>query len=260
MSNQQFVRKYEQTPVCRLSNEYETIIDYCLKKRRCEKARGVFDFEHWFLYKVKEMNPSDTFQPEEKINNLMLLHGTNEMLATEILKGGFENVHFENVHFETLENVRHGKLSTGIGVHMTECTDIAAHLALRLVRNEDRNPAHCIFINEVMGSKRLRPATFNSSKDLGMIKHAKNSFIKHMHESSTEASSLEAFNYLNNENYRSDGQGRYYKRKKIDTCSLADVYVADASLVKPRYLLMLKAKVDDQKYGCFSEFLANQFS
>ena len=236
MDDDNSVWKYDGEEVDKSSDEYIRL-KLILQKARCEESKGTFEWESVDIWRLKDTSSPDTF--EEYSENLMLFHGTSIENGTEILKKGFENSAYG--YF-------------GQGLYMTECSDMACHYSTRqmLWQSEseyEETCTYCIFYNEVVGSEYLDTVKYDNymklknTFDPPVFKHP---FRKYMHKSSPETS--KEFDYTR------DDQGRYYRCKKIDNCSLADEYVADASLIKPRYMILLKAKVDYKQYECFLNY------
>ena len=233
MDDDNSVWKYDGEEVDKSSEEYIRL-KLILQKARCEESKGTFEWESVDIWKLE-----DTILPvsfEEYSGNLMLLHGTSDINATEILKKGFVNSQYG--YF-------------GKGLYMTECSDMACHYSNRKMswKPESRyeTVTNCIFYNEVIGSQYLDIKKYDSYMDLkNIFDHANHPFRKYMHKSSPET--IKQFDYT------TDDQARYYRCKKMTASSLADEYVADAVLIKPRYLILLKVKVDKKQYDSFLEF------
>ena len=233
MNNYNSVCKYDMEKVDKSSDEYIRL-ELLLRKGRCEQSKGAFQWQSVDIWRLKDTTSRDSF--EDYSENLMLFHGTSDINAAKIIKNGFVNSAYG--YF-------------GKGLYMTECSDMACHYSNRqmLWKSESQyeTRANCIFYNEVMESENLDIKKYDSYMNLKNISDpVKYQFRKYMHKSSPEA--IKEFDYTR------DDQGRYYRCRKIDNCSLADEYVADASLIKPRYVIILKSKVDKKRYDSFLNY------
>ena len=109
--------------------------EFKLLKKIFDARSNFTKLENFQIYLVKENNSIRSI--EQKSNNLMLFHGTNQKGATGILKEGFRNS--EKGWF-------------GKGVYMTDCSEIALNY------NKKFNVfAHNFytFVNEVLESEKL---------------------------------------------------------------------------------------------------------
>ena len=172
------------------------------------------------IYKVDENNPIES--AEEKINNLMLLHGTNRKRAVGILKEGFKNSK---------------KGWFGRGVYMTDCST-AAIMYSRISNRDDLKISNYVFVNEVLESEKLQTFKIEMEKLSGDIDTPlEYQFIKHIWDASIQATE---------ENYREDHKGRKYRNIGHEDMNLSlystanDEYVAEESVTVPRYLIIYK--------------------
>ena len=161
------------------------------------------------VYKISENSPTTII--EEKCNNLMLFHGTNERNVNGILNKGFIN------------SVQ-GRL--GKGVYMTECASTARSHSLKNTNGNTSNT--CIFVNEVLESEKMQ---------ISKLYNRKTDFEPdHKFEIHAPFSSKTAI-----KDYKKDALGRRYRNGVNDWLGFAlfDVFLADESLVIPRFLIVV---------------------
>ena len=206
------------------SDEWKTIRDFF---NRTTANSTKWEYSPGFnVYKIMETSPSK--QLEEKRNNLMLFHGTNIKGVEGILKEGYKN----------------SKIGWfGKGVYMTDCPNTAWNYsngksmavtsgnAATFFSSFDENTY--IFVNEILDSGSLK-----------IIKHSKNSNNermfdrdfkpKHMFERHVFGVSQK----LTEKDFKKDDLGRKYRNVAIKNGSEVDEYVADESIVLPRYLIV----------------------
>ena len=160
------------------------------------------------IYKVFQTNLTKT--TDENSNNLMLLHGTSKKGTTGILKEGFRNS--EKGWF-------------GKGVYMTDCINIALRYSFMAGNNLSKR---YLFVNEVLESETIQTFEFDPKdmKDLNVQR--KHQFEKHFTKSSPQPTEKD---------YIMDFKGRRYVIPNED--NMDDEYIAEASVVIPRYLIVL---------------------
>ena len=160
------------------------------------------------IYKVNERNPVKT--EVKPVKNLMLFHGTSQKGAIGILKEGFRNS--EKGWF-------------GKGVYMTDCINIALRYSFMAGNNLSKR---YLFVNEVLESETIQTFEFDPKdmKDLNVQR--KHQFEKHFTKSSPQPTEKD---------YIMDFKGRRYVIPNED--NMDDEYIAEASVVIPRYLIVL---------------------
>lgn len=170
------------------------------------------------IYKIIENHQTKTL--EEKRNNLMLFHGTNKNGVEGILKEGFKNS-------------KEGWF--GPGVYMTDCSDTACRYCdAKNMKQDFLNPfqkfLYNIFVNEVLQTEKLQIIVHDHFYDMEDIDTVpKYIFEKHVLKDSKQPTE---------DDYKKDVQGRRYRNVIIaDYDSSEDEYVADKSIVIPRYLI-----------------------
>ena len=144
----------------------------------------------------------------------MLYHGTSRKGVTGILKEGFRNS--EKGWF-------------GKGVYMTDCSEIALSYSF----NNDMNSSYrYFFINEVLKSEKHQKFKIN-------LKDFKDASTKpeHQYKKYTNMSSAQ----LTKKHYIVDYEGRKYFKTNED--NIFDEYIAEASVVIPRYLIVFKKQL-----------------
>ena len=170
-------------------------------------------FNNFHIYKVNERNPVNT--AVKPVNNLMLFHGTSYKGVTGILREGFRNS--EKGWF-------------GKGVYMTDCSEVAIRYAAYNAEYSFSN--YFIFVNEVLESEKLQTFTFdrNVMYERGDVStQPKHQFEKHISKLSLIPTKKD---------YTVDVEGRRYV--KIHEANVYDQYIAKASVVIPRYLIVLE--------------------
>ena len=167
---------------------------------------------NFHLYKVVENSP-ESGTDEDKSNNLMLFHGTDERGVEGILQNGFKNS--KEGYF-------------GEGVYLTESVSVAywyPHSFFHFYKKK-----HIIFVNEVLGSEKLK-LEFNENywrlKDVSTPIEIP--LTKYMEKSSVKKCE---------ENYIKDPKRRRYRNVQVDMSSYKDEFVADCNVVLPRYLVV----------------------
>ena len=183
-----------------------------LKKTFMTTYFGIFPylkFNNFHIYKVIEGNLVNTVV--KPVNNLMLYHGTSVEGATGILKEGFRNSE---------------KGLFGKGVYMTDCSEVAFSYAASIA-NSGLSKSF-IFVNEVLESEKMQ----SFEHDVKNVKYGStkpnNQFEKHFNNSSPQPTK---------EDNIVDLEGRRYV--KIQVKNVLDKYLAEASVVIPRYLIVL---------------------
>ena len=164
------------------------------------------------VYKVSENHPSKKLAI--KRNNLMLYHGTNEIGVKGILKDGFKNSK---------------KGWFGQGVYMTDCSDRACLYSSSPMQDEFK---YYVFVNEVLESKKLQTFEYENFNDMTLEHFSPDfQFEKHIPEGSKQPAECE---------YKEDAEGRRFRNVPHDFNSRHDEYLADKSIVIPRYLIKFK--------------------
>jgi hypothetical protein len=203
------------------------LLDQFLQETHCEEPESFVNLEHAKIYKIKHYGESDEF----KLGECMMLHGTSFDCSRKILNQGFKNSAYG--YF-------------GSGVYLTESIDIAVHYSIRKTLKDWQRPhseSKCIktyvFVNEVVEPKSLKVEKYGRYFELKQISTApKHPFVKHMHQCSPDRK------------VQIDARGRACR--KIQGLSLLDEFVADCSLVKPRFLIEIDPSgFDYNKYLSF---------
>ena len=211
------------------------LLQKCLQEARCEKPKSFINLKQAKIYEVC----CDGFDPDNfEFGNCMMLHGTSLKRSRKILNEGYKNSACG--YF-------------GKGVYMTNSLDMAVYYSLRkTLKNwkdgfsEQELKKTYVFVNQVSKSKSLKIKKYKSYNRLADKYTApKHLFCKYMHKDSPDSKMKE------------DNERKYYK--KIPGLSLSDEYVADDSLVKPRFFIVLEpSSIDYKKYSSFNEFLVNK--
>ena len=161
-------------------------------------------------------------------NNLMLFHGTSIKNAAGILQHGFRNSTF----------AKHGR-----GVYLTEYFDFAVWISK--LRSDflqsfsfEFEVEKAVFINEVVfDSEKLKSVEFGKFELLRShsdpLKHPFCKFISSVLRSNKQPSNFEV-----------DDKGRKYRNIEVTKLNLHDKFVADASVVIPRYLVTTEVKTN----------------
>ena len=172
-------------------------------------------FTNFQIFKLNETNPNKVVN--EKKKNLMLFHGTNKKGAMGILKKGFKNS---------------SKGWFGKGVYMTDCSNFAFGYT-----HDYRARYCCIFLNEVLESDKLQTFEFDfkdiEKRGWDISTKPNHQFEKHIFKSSTQ---------LSKEDYKKDNHGRLYRNTPFRENNELDEYIAEASLITPRYLFVFSLK------------------
>ena len=151
------------------------------------------------VYKIIESNKAKILK--EKRNNLMLFHGTSSRGVEGILTEGFKNS--KNGWF-------------GKGVYLTDCSCLACFYSRGYM-----------FVNEVLKSDNLK--IFKQGEYFAMRDHDNKPdhlFENHVYEGSRQ---------LTEKNFKKDCLGRKYRNVAV---KMPGEYLADESLVVPRYLIV----------------------
>ena len=226
-------------PSDKQANEEEfSLLKRCLQETRCEDPEPFVDLKHAKIYKIKCNTASD--EPDFKFGNILMLHGTNFENSRKILKEGYESSH--DGYF-------------GSGVYMTESIDIAAFYSLRKTHKfeklvyKNKNMKTYVFVNEVAEPESLKVEKYGSYRRLKMNSALpKHPFCKYMHKDSPERK------------MEIDDEGRFNSDEKLSGLSLKDEYVADGSLIKPRFLIKIESPgFNYEKYINFHNYLATRF-
>ena len=162
------------------------------------------------IYKVNERNPVKT--EVKPVKNLMLFHGTSQKGAIGILKEGFRNS--EKGWF-------------GKGVYMTDCSYTAYNYA------DMAEGYHCIFVNEVLESESMQILEYDLEMKM-REENVVNTVPDHPFEKHTLKTSLRT----TEKDHMVDFEGRRYVRTRVE--NIYDEYLADASVIIPRYLIVLE--------------------
>ena len=164
------------------------------------------------IYKIHENNKTDV---STGAGNLMLFHGTDKTGVTGVLREGFKNSN--EGYF-------------GKGVYMTDSSHMAYWYAFwcRKMRQKHRN---YVFVNEVLGSEKMQVFRHDNFKSMVEVStEVEHPFCKHHTENSRQPDDISG--------YKVDALGRRYRNVKHDRRSMHDEYVADGSVVVPRYLIV----------------------
>jgi len=161
------------------------------------------------IHKVTQKNPTSLM--DNKRNNLMLFHGTNEKGVEGILKEGFKNS--EKGWF-------------GKGVYMTDCSTAAVGYSI----GAQNNRIKYVFVNEVLKSETLKTFVFYNLKGNTYTK-PKHQFEKHVFLASRQKTEVQ---------YKEDDLGRRFRNVPHSEYSALNEYLADESITIPRYLIEFK--------------------
>ena len=136
---------------------------------------------------------------------------------------------------------------------MTESIDIAVHYSIRKSSNNcydyfsgSELKKTYVFVNQVSNPTNLKTEKYESYHTLRQKYAApKHPFCKNVHQNSPDRI------------YKVDTEGRFHKM--VPGLSLLDEYVADDSLVKPRFLIEIEQSgTDHVKYLNLIKFLLNR--
>ena len=225
----------------KLVNEEEfSFLEQKLQETRCEDPKPFMDLKQAKIYKIKcnvESGDSDY-----KLGNCMLFHGTSRENSRKILEVGYKNS--AGGYF-------------GRGVYMTESIDYAAHYSIRKTNSKilltpncvKKNMSFYIFVNEVAEPRSLKVEKYESYCSLSNNNYVfpKHPFCKYINKLSPERK------------IEIDDEGRFNSDEKMPGLSLLDEYVADCSLVKPRFLIKIDSSgFNNEKYSSFMKFKINK--
>ena len=199
-----------------VKNFYETNI---LAQGSAPNNRQVVSPDNIKVYKISENYPTAT--SDAKRNNLMLFHGTKETNVDGILNKGFINSE---------------RGSFGQGVYMTESSSTASDYSLTKTFIETYRITcnRYIFVNEVLESEKLQIVKYKPFEHMYLVNSTPdNKFEKYVTNDNKIAS----------DDYKKDVQGRRYRnitKSYLYTDKFApDIFLADESLVIPRYLIVI---------------------
>ena len=206
-----------------VKNFFDSTVNSCNENRFPNRyqTKTPTDFKVFKVIKNNQMTELTAL--DEKRNNLMLFHGTIEKGVDSILKEGFKNS--EKGWF-------------GRGVYLTDCSCVAYNYSG--VKSSITKGYHSdyvyVLVNEVLGSEKLqkKPQEFvyeDESEDEEPQDHdaePDHPFVKHVYDEELQAAE---------EDYRKDALGRRYRNVNHDDESELDEFVADESIVIPRYLI-----------------------
>ena len=201
--------KYGYTKLDSASEEFKFLRKYFDTTSKVQE-----NYEQLYYFSMYKVNERDHEKVTGRSNNLMLFHGTNEKGATGILKEGFLNS-------------ERGTL--GKGVYMTNCSSTACFYSIQRIRRG--TDEHYIFVNEVLESEKLQTFQFSTKVMQHFNTKPKNQFEKHIYDSCSQPTEKD---------YIVDQLGRRY----VNAVEIhpMDQYIAEASIVKPRYLIVLERK------------------
>ena len=184
------------------------------------------------MFEVNERN-SETIDKHD--NNLMLFHGTTSRNACGILQCGYKNSEYG--YFWA------GVYNTDL-MHMAiEYSERQADIAWKAGYCESKQ---FVFVNEVLDSEDLKTYVFsNYTRRNETEEPPKFPFTKYVHVNSPKPT-------LND--YKRDEKERKYRSAATSKWSQVDEFVADSSLVKPRYMIKLKAKENEENMDRFLDF------
>ena len=171
------------------------------------------------IYRIDENSEIEGARCAES-GNLMLFHGTDKDGVYGVLKKGFVNS-------------PSGKF--GEGVYMTDCSNTAYSYGCG--KSLYRHKSHVyFFVNEVYGSEGLQTIEHDYFYGLGGVAtEIVHPFCKHIVRYTPQPGESD---------YKLDAQGRKYRNAMhVSRCllknSALDEYVADESIVVPRYLVAI---------------------
>ena len=209
-NNSNEVSKYKCRELRSSSIQYKLVKSF-FETTKCEStlyATSKGPTQNFKVYKIIENRPTTTVHKKRK--NLMLFHGTNERGVEGILKEGFKNSK---------------KGTYGQGVYMTDCSHLACDYSdLLLEYNGDRY----VFVNEVLESEKLQTYEYESYVYGHNTSKPDDLFEKHVIEASKQPTVSD---------YKEDSVGRRYRNIPHDQFTSQDEYLADESIVVPRYLI-----------------------
>ena len=99
-----------------------------------------------------------------------------------------------------------------------------------------------IFVVEVAETQNLKTLKFSTYNELiRENKPLEGEFCKHMYFKSKK---------IGKKQYKRDFLGRIYRNKEVQKWSIFDEFVADESLVKPRYLIEMEVEENLEEDNC----------
>ena len=203
------------------SEEFRLIEDY-YKNTSTEDSKCFEQLEKFQVYKVMERNSKKV---EEKSNNLMLFHGTDENGANGILRNGFRNSR---------------KGFFGQGVYMTESSDVAtAYPISQMLKKIFIKCEGYIFVNEVLESQKMKTVTYE--KYVFSRTQLNAHLTKYVKEQNCEMPDEDLSSKTREDVYVKDRLGRRYRNVASDK-EEDDEFVADCKFVAPRYLIYYEWK------------------
>ena len=129
---------------------------------------------------------------------------------------------------------------------MSDCSDTAYIYSVPDYYINDKFRVF-IFVNEVLGSNELKTFKYSSYNEIRREKKPpKSPFCKHMFQKSE---------HIAKKRFKQDASGRLYRNKEVSKLSIMDEYVADQSLVKPRYLIEFVTKHNDNVFNRAVKFI-----
>ena len=169
-----------------------------------------FSRTHGFnVYKIIKSNKAEILKEQQ--NNLMLFHGTNCKGVEGILTEGFKNS-------------KEGWF--GKGVYMTDCSSRARFYST----GKSKDCCDYMFVNEVFKSDSLQTIQHNNGIMGDHDFKSKHQFEKHTFEKSQQ---------LTDKDFKKDSLGRKYRNVAVSLKGQYAEYLADESLVVPRYLIVI---------------------
>ena len=104
---------------------------------------------------------------------------------------------------------------------------------------------------EVAETQKLKTLKYSSYKRLSREnKPLEGSFCKHMFLKSEN---------IGKKRYKKDFFGRIYRNKEVHKWSIFDEFVANESLVKPRYLIEIDVEQNPEMYNCLYNLMQRKF-
>ena len=214
--------KYEVSKLDSTSDEFvfiENFVYTTATKMPKKRIQHHAKFRVHQIYRIDENSEIEAVR-DAKSGNLMLFHGTDKDGVYGVLKKGFMN---------SLS----GKF--GEGVYMTDCSMTAYSYGCG--KSLYRHKSHVyLFVNEVCGSEGLQTIEHDYFCALGGVAtEIVHPFCKHIVKYTPQPDESD---------YRVDAQGRKYRKTShlsrfLLKNSELDEYVADESVVVPRYLVAI---------------------
>ena len=218
--------KYFLLPVDSDSKTFK-FLHKCIKETSLNDFKAMYKVSSVDIFEVVERN-SDESNVQKRCNP-MFFHGTNCDSSVGILKNGFKNS--ERGFF-------------GAGLYMTECFDVA--IGYSECKSWPQTSTF-VYVNEVLTSEDPKTHTFSFYSNIDDVeKPLESKFCKHRHFNSPDATSND---------YKWDEIGRKYRKTGLSKWSACDEFVADSSLVKPRYLIRLEAKANEDVLNKYLNFV-----